>query len=207
MTDQTTTSNPTATSSSAKVEQAKVVAENTIGRAQDVAADAGAQAKAVVRDARQQVRELVERTRQNVDHEAGDRSRQAAAGLRTFADQLGALASGDTTNAGALGDYASQGRERLARLADRLDDGPSAVLDDIRRFARRQPVLFLAAAGAAGFVAGRLLRATREASDGDDGDRGPDQPEALAPPVPDALVAPVPPVGATSSAGFEGLTP
>jgi hypothetical protein len=207
MTDQITTSSPTASSTSGKVEQAKDVASDAVGRAQTVAGEAGEQAKAVARDARDQVRQLVDRTRRNLDDEARNRSRQAAGGLRTFAEQLGALASGDTAGAGAMGDYARQGRERLTRLADRLEDGPSAVLDDVRRFARRQPALFLAAAGAVGFVAGRMLRAGKEATGSDDTAGGQDGhgPQALAAPGPEALVAPdVPPVF-TATAGGPGM--
>lgn len=219
MTDQITTSNPPASSSSGKVEQAKDVASDAVGRAQTVAGEAGEQAKAVARDARDQVRQLVDRTRQNLDEEARNRSRQAAGGLRTFAEQLGALASGDTAGAGAMGDYARQGRERLSSLADRLEDGPSAVLDDVRRFARRQPALFLAAAGAVGFVAGRMLRAGKEAaSDGDSvgtsiasgGDpwqAGQGAQPALAAPLPETVVAPdVPPIGASGTIGGPAAT-
>jgi hypothetical protein len=121
------------------------------------------QAKVVARDAKDHARQLFDEGRQHLDDEARNRSRQAAGGLRTLADQLGALTSGNTEQAGPLGDYAQQGREQLSRLADRLEDGPSAVLDDVRRFARRQPVVFLAAAGALGFVAGRLVRGARDA--------------------------------------------
>jgi ElaB/YqjD/DUF883 family membrane-anchored ribosome-binding protein len=198
MTDQTTTPTPNGGDSSGKVEQAKQVAGDAVGRVQDVAGEAGVQAKAVMRDARTQMHDLVDRTRQNVDVEARQRSRQAAGSLRTFADQLGALAAGDTTGAGALGDYARQGRDRLSQFADRLEDGPSAVLDDVRRFARRQPVLFLAAAGAVGFVAGRLLRAGRETSDSSEWQPNRQQVAAART---DALVMPppdVPPMAATS---------
>jgi ElaB/YqjD/DUF883 family membrane-anchored ribosome-binding protein len=159
MSEPTTTSSPAAPSGSGTTEQAKAVASDAAARAQDVAGDAAAQARAVARDASHQVRDLVGRSRDRVDEEARIRSRQAAGNLRSLGDQLGALGDGDPARAGALGDYANQGRDALNRLAERLDDGPQAVLDDVRRFARRQPVLFLAAAGALGFVTGRLVRA------------------------------------------------
>jgi hypothetical protein len=125
------------------------------------------------------MRELVGRGRERVDEEARVRSRQAAGGLRSFADQLGALGEGDPSRTGALGDYARQGRDALSHLAERLDDGPQAVFDDVRRFARRQPVLFLAAAGAVGFVAGRLVRAAGR----DSGQSSPPMPGQLPPPL------------------------
>jgi hypothetical protein len=174
-------------SSPSKVDEAKEVAGRAVDRANDVAGEAGAQAKAVVRDAKGQARDLVGRGREHLEEEARSRGRQAAGGLRTFADQLGALSQGDQQGAGALGDYVSQGREQLTRLADRLEDGPAAVLDDVRRFARRQPVVFLAAAGALGFVAGRLVRGARDAS------QAPDAPTAR-PTASGAVSTPVLPV-------------
>ena len=160
-------SGTTAESSDTKADQAKHVANRTADRASDVAGEVGTQAKAVARDAKEHARQLVDQSRQHLDEEARARSHQAAGGLRTIADQLGALSDGADERAGALGDYARQGRERLSRLADRLDDGPTAVLDDVRRFARRQPVVFLAAAGALGFAVGRLARGARDAAQDD----------------------------------------
>jgi len=122
---------------------------------------------------------------------------------------------GADERAGALGDYARQGRAQLSRLADRLDDGPAAVLDDVRRFARRQPVVFLAAAGAVGFVVGRLVRGARDASQADGGDGqfpAPvgngrtgelPTPSALTPAAPTAAV----PTAASAPLPVEGRTP
>jgi ElaB/YqjD/DUF883 family membrane-anchored ribosome-binding protein len=189
-----------------KTEQAKQVASRTADRAGEVAGEVGAQAKVVARDAKEQARRLVDQGRQHLDEEARARSRQAAGGLRTIADQLGALSDGADERAGALGDYARQGRAQLSRLADRLDDGPAAVLDDVRRFARRQPVVFLAAAGAVGFVVGRLVRGARDAAQAD-GSAG-----SLPAPVGNgrsgALPTPSAPAAVpTAAVPVEGLTP
>ena len=199
-----------------KAEQAKDIAKTAADRAGDVAGDVTEQAKVVARDAKDHARQLLDQGRQHLDDEARNRSRQAAGGLRTLADQLGALTSGNAEQAGALGDYAQKGRQQLSRLADRLDDGPAAVLDDVRRFARRQPVVFLAAAGALGFVAGRLVRGARDAQqDGGAtpsyvvGDLRPPSSGAALPPVelttmPSGAV--VPPVAVPPLPG-EALTP
>jgi hypothetical protein len=74
-------------------------------------------------------------------------------------DRLGSLADGDTESAGPLLDYVRDGRDRVTSFADRLEQGPDVVLDDIRRFARNRPMVFLACAGGLGFLAGRLVRA------------------------------------------------
>ena len=140
----------------------------------------------MARDAADHVRGLVDRARRDVDDEARVRSRQAAGAVRTFADQVGALADGDPDRAGSLAGLVRDGQDRLAMLASRLDDGPTALLDDVRRFARRQPVLFLASAGALGFVAGRLLRASREVTSDAAGAQGPTMGDGM------PLAAPVP---------------
>ena len=166
MSDQMTT--PVNTGDGAgKAEAAKEVAGRAAERAGDVAGEAQAQAKAVARQATGQVKDLVDRGRRDLGAEAATRSRQAAGSVRTLADQVGALAAGDPQAAGQLGDLLREGQDRLEAFAGRLEDGPDAVLDDVRRFARRQPLLFLAAAGAVGFVAGRLVRAGREAASSD----------------------------------------
>lgn len=147
-----------------KVGAAKGVAERTAGRASDVAGEATEQAKVVAREAKDHVRDLVDRGRSDLGDEASARSQQAAGSVRTLADRVGALASGDPDSSGPLADLLREGQDRLQTFAGRLDDGPAAVLDDVRSFARRQPVLFLASAGAIGFLVGRLARATRDQS-------------------------------------------
>ena len=163
MTDQVTTPQQ-AGDGSQKVEAAKEVAGRAASRAGDVAGEAQAQVQAVAGQAKDQFKGLMDRSRRDLGHEAANRSRQAAGSLRTLAGQVGALADGDPQAAGPLGDLIREGRDRLQAFAERLDDGPNAVLDDVRRFARRQPALFLATAGALGFLTGRLVRAGREAA-------------------------------------------
>lgn len=146
-----------------KVAAAKDVAGKTASRASEVAGEAQTQAKVVAREAKDHVRDLMERGRSDLGGEATVRSQQAAGTIRTLAERAGALANGDPEGAGPLADLLREGQDRLQTLAGRLDDGPQAVLDDVRNFARRQPVLFLASAGALGFLAGRLVRAGRDA--------------------------------------------
>jgi len=162
MTDQITPSGATHDSADGTARAAREVAGRGAERASDVAGEAMTEAKAVAREAKDHVRNLVDRSRQDMNDEATARSRQAAGAVRTFADRVGALADGDPEAAGPLADLAREGRDRLAQFAARLDEGPTAVLEDVRRFARRQPMLFLASAGALGFIAGRLVRAGRE---------------------------------------------
>ncbi len=164
MTNEVTTRADAPVDVGGKVDAARGVAERTAGRAGEVVGEARAQAETVARDVRVQARDLLQRGRHDLDVEATVRSRQAAGSVRMLADRMGALASGDPAGAGPLADLLQEGEQRLQRFAGRLEDGPSAVLEDLRGFARRQPVLFLAAAGGLGFLTGRLVRAGRAAS-------------------------------------------
>jgi hypothetical protein len=65
----------------------------------------------------------------------------------------------DSPMYGAVQQVATTGR----RAADYLEErGVSGALDDLQRFARRRPGLFLAGALAAGFLAGRAAKAAAE---------------------------------------------
>ena len=130
--------------------------------AKDVAGEAATQAKVVEGEAKRQVGNVVDQTRHELTQQADQRTRQAAGGLRTLSDQVAALADGRPGDAGPLAGYLDDARARVSTIADRLDEGgPQGLLDDVTDFARRRPVVFLAAAGVAGFVVGRLARAGR----------------------------------------------
>ncbi len=163
----------------AVADQTQQLAEEASDRAGTVAAQAGAQAKVVVREAKDHAREVVDRARHDVQQQAEQRSGQAADGLRSFAGQVGALADGRPDEAGPLVDYLRDAGDRIGRLASRFDEGPQAVLADVRSFARRRPLAFLGLCGAVGFVAGRLARA-QSASDGPAVGASSDRVDALA---------------------------
>jgi hypothetical protein len=137
------------------------VATTAAESAKEVAGEATAQTKAVVIQAKQQVEGLVSQTKSEVRQQAEDRSAQAASGLRTLSEQVAALADGRPDSAGQLPRYLEDVQEYVHGWASRLEQrGPQGVIDDMSRFARRRPGLFLAGAVGAGFVAGRLVRAS-----------------------------------------------
>ncbi len=155
----------TPTTAEAK-QQAQEVGANAAGRAGEVMADAQEQAKAVTLQAKDELQKVWEQSRDEVAQQAQQRSQHAAGSLRTLGDRLGSLADGDTESAGPLLDYVRDGRDRVTSFADRLEQGPDVVLDDVRRFARNRPMVFLACAGGLGFLAGRLVRAGSSGNDG-----------------------------------------
>jgi hypothetical protein len=133
--------------------------------AKEVAGEAVTQVKAVAGEARQQVSSLVEQTRGELSKQADERTKQAASGLRTLADQVDALANGRPDESGPLAGLLGEAHGRVSTFAERLESGgPSQLVDDVSNFARRRPIMFLAATVGAGFVVGRLARAGRAAT-------------------------------------------
>jgi hypothetical protein len=137
------------------------VAATAAEGAKEVAGEATAQTKVVISQAKQQVDGLVTQTREEIRQQAEDRSAQAAGGLRTLSEQVAALANGRPDSAGSLPRYLEEVQEHVLGLASKLEHGgPQGILDDVSRFARRRPGLFLAGAAGAGFVVGRAVRAS-----------------------------------------------
>jgi cell division septum initiation protein DivIVA len=130
--------------------------------AQDVKTTAREDAASVAEQARTEARRLAEQAKQEVRRTAEERGQQAATRLRTFSDQLTALADGRTEEAGPLVGYAQRARDELRAWADKAEQrGPQGVVSDVSNFARRRPGMFLLAAAGAGFAIGRLVRAER----------------------------------------------
>jgi hypothetical protein len=72
--------------------------------------------------------------------------------------QLNSMADG--ADSGVASDVVRQAASRVSDVAGWLENRePAELLEDVKRFARRQPGLFIAIAAGAGFVAGRLTKA------------------------------------------------
>jgi len=130
----------------------------------DVAGETVTQAKAVAGEAHRQVSSLVEQAKTELSTQADDRTRQAAGGLRTLASQVDALANGRPDDSGPFAGLLNDAHGRMSSFAERLESaGPRGVAEDVSDFARRRPIVFLAAAVGTGFLVGRLARAGRAA--------------------------------------------
>jgi hypothetical protein len=111
------------------------------------------------------VRNLVSETTSQVRSEAEAQTVKLAQGIAGIGDQLRALVDGRPEDAEAIRDYVQQGAEKLAALADRLQSqGLDGTIDDVQRFARRRPGVFLLGAIGVGFGVGRLVRGAHAAS-------------------------------------------
>jgi len=148
---------------------ASEVASTAAAGAKDVASEAASQVKVVAGEAKRQVDTAVDKTRQELSAQAEQRTQQAAGGLRRLADQVTALAEGRPDEAGSLIGYLGDAHARVSSMADRLESGgPQGLFNDVTDFARRRPVVFLAAAVGAGFMVGRLARAGKTAQDAEE---------------------------------------
>ncbi len=176
------------------------VASTAGDEAKRVAGEAANQARSVIEEAKGQVSGLAGQARDELRAQAADRGQQAAQGLRTLSDQLGALSEGRPQEAGPLTDYLGEARSKVSSYASRLDDrGFEGVLHDVGDFARRRPGVFLAAALGAGFLAGRLVRSGAGSTGEPDSSNGNGQwptPSASVPMVdaPQLVVPPTSPV-------------
>lgn len=150
------------------------VAKDQAGQVGRTAADAGGQvaqttkeqAQNVVGEAKQQARDLVGEARTQVQQQAGTQKGRAVGQLRSLGDELHQMTE-QGGQSGLASEVARQVAERSHGLADYLDQHePADILDGLRQYARRRPVVFLAGAAVAGVLAGRLTRNLASKDDG-----------------------------------------
>ena len=140
--------------------EASNVASTAVDSARDVAGEVTTQAKAVAGEAKDQLATLVSQGRLEVRQQAEQRTAQLVGQLRSLSEQVTALAEGRPDTGGSLVGYLNEAQTRIRGLASRLEQGGTqGLVDDVTRFARRRPGVFLTGAAAAGFVVGRALRA------------------------------------------------
>jgi len=140
----------------------------------------------VAQEAKQQGREVFDKAKDALHEQAQARTNEASQALRRFSNQVQALADGRPEQAGPVGDYVRQAAGKVQNVAQRVErEGFDGVVHDVAEFGRRRPGVFLAAAGVAGFVVGRMIRAGRESTNG-----RPVQYSAI--PAPPAAPVPVP---------------
>ena len=148
-----------------------------------VAAD---EAKTVAAEATEHARNVLGEARTQLTGQVDDQTRQQkdllASTLGTFGDDLASMAE---SGSGLASDVAHEVADRARSLSQHLDGRePSELLDDVRRFARQKPGVFLLGALAAGVVVGRLARGTKdaiEAADGGSESGSSDVPKVVAP--------------------------
>ncbi|NLT30949.1 MAG: hypothetical protein GXX86_10935, partial [Propionibacterium sp.] len=144
------------------VTEAAEVKDHAATAAQDVAGTAGREAKSVARDARDEFRTLVDSGLNEVNTQAGHGQRQAAEQLRSVVEELDGMVQG-SERYGLATKAAQELADRGRGLAGWLENHePRDAVDEVRRYAARNPWTFLAIAAGAGLLVGRFVRGARD---------------------------------------------
>jgi plasmid stabilization system protein ParE len=147
----------TETSSTGVPEQAQAAKDAAINQASDLKDTALEHVGAMTDDAKAKASDVVQDVRRQLETQGEAQAKRAASALHDVGTQLSEMAGAGQT--GPVADVTRQLADTSRRVATRLDEsGVQGVGDDLRSFARRQPGLFLAAAGLAGFVVTRMMR-------------------------------------------------
>lgn len=145
----------------AKAAEVKDVARERTG---DVAAVAKDELAKLSGEGRAQVQDLWTQASVQIREQVDAGRHQLAEVLHSLADELGEMAS-KSTQSGPVTALAKQASYRGGELSHWLANAePTDLVSDIRRFARRRPVVFFGGAVLAGVLVGRLGRGLMAAS-------------------------------------------
>ncbi|WP_430644866.1 hypothetical protein [Agromyces sp. GXS1127] len=138
-----------------------------------VADTAKQEARSVGHEVKDQTRRLADRVGEEVRSQASTQQHRAAGGIRDVGEQFSRMAD-SAESGGVARDVVGTVGDRAERAAAWLDQRePGDLLDEVKRFARRRPGVFLAIAAGAGVVVGRLTRSlASDAQDGSNADPG-----------------------------------
>lgn len=122
----------------------------------------------VAAEAKDQALGLAHQVRSQMQDRTAEQHGRAKEQVRSVSDNLRQLAEGG----GASGPVQQMVQELASRgemLADYIESkDPQELMSDLRTFARRRPLMFLAGAAAAGLIAGRLTRGVVDSQRSDD---------------------------------------
>lgn len=140
-------------------QEAADLRDSAAAQAKGVLDTAKDEAAGVVGEAKIQARGLYEQSRRELRDQAGVQQQRIATGLHSVGDDLGSMAAG-AEGGGIAVDLVQQVSGRLSAVATWLENRePGAVVDEVRRYARRKPGTFILAAALGGVIVGRLTRA------------------------------------------------
>ena len=141
--------------------EASDLKDTAVSEAGHVAETAKGEAKAVAREVKYQAKDLYAQTQRELKDQAQVQQHRVAVGLRSVSDELDSMTA-NAENPGLAADLLGQVSTRLSGAASWLGDrDPSAVLSEVKSFARRKPGTFILGAAILGIVAGRLDAGTR----------------------------------------------
>jgi len=147
-------------SSNAVPAQAQATKDEALAQAGDLKNTALEHVGALTEDAKNKATNVAHDVRRELETQGDAQAKRAASALRSVGSQLHDMA--DSGQSGTVTDVTRQLADKSRQVASRLEEGGvQGASEDLRRFARRQPGVFLAAAGLAGFVVTRALRSAQ----------------------------------------------
>ncbi|WP_051640352.1 hypothetical protein [Cellulomonas sp. URHE0023] len=159
------TTNGGSTKTDTAKDQASRLKESATQSGGQLLEDAKSEAAAVSQEARRQVGDLWGQARSELSDQASTQQSRLAGGLTSVGSQLTQMASTQPDHNVAT-DVVHEVGQRIDTLGRWLDThGPDELVEEVRDFARRRPVTFLALAAGAGIVLGRLTRGLKDAPD------------------------------------------
>ena len=160
-----TTSGTAGATTGTTKEEAESLKESAAKTGGQLLQDAKSEAAAISQEARLQLGDLWSQARSQVSDEAGTQQSRLAGGLTAVGGQLTQMASSQSEQNVAT-DLVHEVGQRVGSLGRWFEShGPDDLVDEVRDFARRRPVTFLALAAGAGIVLGRLTRGLKDAPD------------------------------------------
>lgn len=136
------------------------VKDHALHEVADLKEEAKEQLRDVAGQARHHLGDVATTASTELKAQAGEQATRMGGGLEDIARQLSAMADA-ADEPGMVPDLVGSLGSQVSTIASRLQEGSlDDVLDDVRRFARRRPGMFLLAAAGAGFAASRVLRLT-----------------------------------------------
>lgn len=146
-------------------EQAAQVAGSAKEQAAHVAGTAKEEAQRAVGEAKRQAQSLLRQGQTELSSQAGTQQERLASGLRSFSTELGQLAEGaeEPGVATNVARWAAQVADDAGRWLEERD--PTSVVDEVRRYARRNPGTFMLVAAGLGLAVGRVARSLKDAGD------------------------------------------
>lgn len=152
--------------------EAANVKDTAAGAASNVAQTAKSEASNVAVEAKEQAKNLIGQTQSELRGQASNQQSALAQKLNGWASELGSMAS-KSDESGQMSDLAHEASRRVGEISHWLDNHePADLLNEVKRFARRRPVAFLAIAATAGVLAGRVTRGAVAANTSVDSDNG-----------------------------------
>lgn len=148
-------------------QEASAVAQDAREQAKEVADTARGGAAEVIGEAKHQASDLIADARTQLHGQARQQTDRLGRSIQGLGDSLHAVAEGRPDEAGQVTDYTDRLAYQVEQFGSRVAElGFDGTIEELQRFARRRPGMFLLGATAAGFVTARLGRGAKDAQDG-----------------------------------------